>query len=117
MKKSLIWMLTAVMAITFGALLYFQIMYLENMVNMREAQFSENVMRALHATVQELERRETLYYLEEDVRILNTDGNFNTSDVSPETLMEAAGSSRSKISYPSPATVSESYRSLQATLR
>ena len=110
-------MLTAVMAITFGALLYFQIMYLENMVNMREAQFSENVMRALHATVQELERRETLYYLEEDVRILNTDGNFNTSDVSPETLMEAAGSSRSKISYPSPATVSESYRSLQATLR
>ena len=32
MKKSLIWLLTIVMAITFGALLYFQIMYLENMV-------------------------------------------------------------------------------------
>jgi len=39
MKKSTIWLLTIVMAITFGALLYFQIMYLENMVKMREAQF------------------------------------------------------------------------------
>lgn len=111
-------MLTAVMAITFGALLYFQIMYLENMVNMREAQFSENVMRAMHATVEELERRETLYYLAEDVRILNADETFNASEIATEALMEAAGSSRSKISYPSPTTnLSESYRSLQATLR
>ena len=117
MKKSLIWMLTVVMAITFGALLNFQIMYLENMVKMREGQFSENVMRSLHSTVELLERRETLYYLEEDVRMFNTDDSYDPTEVSTETLM-AAASSNPKISYPSPtANVSESYRSLQATLR
>ncbi len=70
MKKSTIWLLTIVMAITFGALLYFQIMYLENMVKMREAQFSENVMRSLYATAGYLEREETLHFLEEDVNII-----------------------------------------------
>lgn len=118
MKKSLIWLLTAVMAITFGALLYFQIMYLENMVNMREAQFSENVMRSLHSTVEILERRETLHYLEEDIRMFDTDDSFDQTEMSTETLMAAASPSHPKISYPSPtANVSDSYRSLQATLR
>lgn len=65
-------MLTAVMALTFGTLLYFQIMYLENMVKMREGQFSENVMRSLHSTVGLLERYETLHYLEDDVAILES---------------------------------------------
>ena len=60
------------MAITFGALLYFQIMYLENMVKMREAQFSENVMRSLYATAGYLEREETLHFLEEDVNIIES---------------------------------------------
>lgn len=72
MKKSTIWLLTIVMAITFGALLYFQIMYLENMVKMREAQFSENVMRSLYATAGYLEREETLHFLEEDVNIIES---------------------------------------------
>lgn len=123
MKKSLIWLLTAVMAITFGALLYFQIMYLENMVKMREAQFSENVMRSLHSTVEMLERRETLFYLEDDVRMLNASGEddddyISQSEVSTEALMAAASASHYTITYPSPTTnVSESYRTLQATLR
>ena len=43
MKKSVIWLLTIIMALTFGVLLYFQIMYLENMVKMRDEQFSEGV--------------------------------------------------------------------------
>ena len=120
MKKSLIWLLTAVMAITFGALLYFQIMYLENMVKMREGQFSENVMRSLHSTAEMLERRETLHYLEGDVRTLaaaDDDMYIDQNEVSSETLMAAASSSH-KITYPSPTqNVSESYRHLQATLR
>ncbi len=70
MKKSLIWLLTIVMAITFGALLYFQIMYLENMVRMRESQFSEGVMRSISSTAGFLEKSETLHYLEEDVNVL-----------------------------------------------
>ena len=72
MKKSLIWLLTIVMAITFGALLYFQIMYLEDMVKMRDAQFSESVMRSLSATSSFLERRETLHFLEADINVIES---------------------------------------------
>ncbi len=83
MKKSVIWLLTIVMSITFGALLYFQIMYLENMVNMREAQFSETVMRCLSSTSAFLERKETLHFLQEDVNIIESslysDNNFNAN--------------------------------------
>lgn len=72
MKKSLIWLLTGVMAITFGALLYFQIMYLENMVKMRNAQFSEIVLRCLSSTGSYLEKRETMYFLQEDIAVLES---------------------------------------------
>lgn len=72
MKKSLIWLLTIVMAITFGALLYFQIMYLENMVKMRDEQFSEGVMRSLNSTSEFMEKQETLHFLEEDVNIIES---------------------------------------------
>ena len=67
MKKSLIWTLITVMSITFGILLYFQIMYLANIAKMRDAQFSESVMRSLHATTGFLERQETLHFLEEEI--------------------------------------------------
>jgi signal transduction histidine kinase len=96
-------------------------MYLENMVKMREAQFSENVMRALHSTVEMLERRETLHYLEEDVRMLDANGGdeyIDETEVSSETLMEAASSAHHRITYPSATqNVSDSYRNLQESLR
>ena len=66
------WMLTVVMSITFGALLYFQIMYLENMLKMREEQFTEGVMRSLNTTSEFLERQETLHFLEQDVNIIES---------------------------------------------
>ncbi|MDE6393448.1 MAG: HAMP domain-containing histidine kinase [Muribaculaceae bacterium] len=72
MKKSLMWMLTAVMAVTFVALLYFQIMYLENMVKMRDEQFTEGVMRSLNTTSEFLEKQETLFFLEQDVNIIES---------------------------------------------
>lgn len=72
MKKSIIWLLTGVMAITFGALLYFQIMYLENMVKMRDSQFSEIVLRCLSSTSSYLERRETMHFLQEDIEVLES---------------------------------------------
>ncbi len=81
MKKSIIWLLTVVMGITFCALLYFQITYLENMVKMREAQFSEGAMRSLYGTVGLLERRETMHFLEEDIRMLN--GNYAQTGEEP----------------------------------
>ena len=72
MKKSLIWLLTIVMSITFVALLYFQIMYLENMVKMRDEQFTEGVMRSLNATSEFMEKLETQYFLEQDVNIIES---------------------------------------------
>lgn len=68
MKKSLIWILTVVMALTFGGLIYVQIMYMEKMSRMRNEQFAENVKRSLSATASFLEREETLHYLEEDIQ-------------------------------------------------
>lgn len=114
MKKSLIWLLTIVMSITFGALLYFQIMYLENIVRMRRGQFSENVMRSLHSTAGLLERRETLDFLEEDALLLasadeGTDLNLDQG----ESLRE----STAVIQYPTRVeNVTERYRYLRQAL-
>lgn len=82
MKKNLIWLLTVVMIITFGALLYFQIMYLENMVSMRKGQFSEGVMRSLYMTSGFLERQENIHFLAEDVTAVSG-GEVNEEDFTP----------------------------------
>lgn len=140
MKKSIIWLLTIVMSLTFGALLYFQLMYLENMVNMREAQFSETVMRCMSATSSFLERKETLHFLQEDVNIIESNlyedpyyayggngGNLKYSVESPDgtitkyTLAAEVDNSHSdpaKIAYPSPTNNVESrYRNMQEVIR
>lgn len=67
MKKSTIWFLTIIMAITFAGLLYVQITYMWDMVRMRDEQFAEGVKRSLYAVVSELEQEETKHFLEEDV--------------------------------------------------
>ena len=77
------------MAITFGALLYFQIMYLENMVKMREEQFTEGVMRSLNSTSEFMEKQETLHFLEEDANIIESSlisdyGDTSFEDINPK---------------------------------
>lgn len=119
MKKSVIWLLTVVMAITFGTLLYFQIMYLENMVKMRESQFAENVSRSLHSTVVDLERLETLHYLEEDVNIIESSINGDV-DISSQvgSVNQNNNNGTSRITFPSPTEkVSDRYRALQEAVR
>ena len=137
MKKNLIWLLTGVMAVTFSILLYFQIMYLENMVKMREEQFSEGVMRSLNATAEFLERRETQYFLEQDVNIIESsvydDYNSPSGDsslkysvenadgsVTNYTLSSEVDNSRKDTSLPFPAptqNVGDRYGSLQEVIR
>ena len=75
MKKSTIWLLTIIMACTFLGLLYVQIMYMENMIKMRNEQFSEVVKRSLYGVSNTLEQDETKRYLEEDLDRLS---NFYT---------------------------------------
>ena len=54
------------MALTFLGLLYIQIMYMKNMVRMREDQFTEGIKRSLYSVITSLEQDEAKYFLEED---------------------------------------------------
>ena len=65
MKKSTIWLLAVIMALTFIGLLYVQIMYMENMIKMRNEQFTEAVKRSLYSLSTSLELDETQRYLDE----------------------------------------------------
>ena len=67
MKRSTIWILTVVMAIALLGLLAMQIVYLEKMVDMRNNQFSETVMRSLYSVARMLEQNETKYFLDQDL--------------------------------------------------
>lgn len=68
MKKSTIWSLILVLVATFIGLLVLQINYLEEIVQMRNEQFSEAVKRSLYQVTRGLETEETKRYLEEDLR-------------------------------------------------
>lgn len=131
MKKSLMWMLTIVMSLTFVVLLYFQIMYLEKMVKMREEQFTEGVMRSLNATSEFLERQETLYFLEQDVNIIESslydsydtpsgDG-FNYSDGSTPAgniSTQLSAYPLASLQFPSPTQdIGARYSSMQEVIR
>ena len=70
MKKSTIWILTIIMALTFVGLLYMQFVYMEEMVKMREQHFSEGVKRSLYSLSTALEKNETKNYLEEELLML-----------------------------------------------
>ena len=72
MKKSTIWLLTIIMALTFIGLLYVQITYMNNMKRMRVDQFAEGVKRSLYAVTTRLEQDETKYFLEEDLQQMDT---------------------------------------------
>lgn len=134
MKKSLIWLLTIVMSITFCALLYFQIIYLEKMVKMREEQFSEGVMRSLNATSDYLARQETIHFLEQDVNIIESGFYDNyTGDSNPDlqysvenqdgsvtkyTLLSEVEKDAGKIGYKSGVqSVGERYGAMQEVIR
>lgn len=111
MKKNLIWLLTIVMAITFGALLYFQIMYLDNMIRMRKAQFTEGVMRSLYVTSEFLERQESIRYLADDVGALSG-GEITLDD------FKSINRELPKIGFPSPTqNVGDRYGKLQEEIR
>lgn len=67
MKKSTIWIIAAIMGVSFVGLLFIQILYIEEMTKMKKEQFDESVTRALYQAAHNLELNETLHYLEKDV--------------------------------------------------
>ena len=67
MKKTTIWILGAVMALSFLSLLYLQISYIDEMVQMRNEQFDESVKRALMAASKDVESAEVERWVREDM--------------------------------------------------
>lgn len=66
MKKSIIWLIAVIMAITFAGLLYLQVMYMKNVVKLRDDYFSQGVKRSLYEVSAALEKNETRRFLVED---------------------------------------------------
>lgn len=83
MKKKTIWTIAIIMGFSFLALLYLQLSYIQEMVNMKKEQFDESVNRALYQASRNLELNETLRYLEKNVneteRKANKDKNKGTA--------------------------------------
>ena len=67
MKKTTILILVIVMGISFISLLYLQVRYIEEIVNMRKEHFNESVERSLYQTSHQLEVAETARYLENGI--------------------------------------------------
>ena len=67
MKKTTLWIVAALMVLSFLTLLFIQIKYIDEMVTMKKEQFDESVNKALYQASRNLELNETLRYLEKDV--------------------------------------------------
>jgi len=67
MKQRTIWIIATIMGLSFLALLYMQLNYIQAMVDMKKEQFDESVNRALYQASRNLELNETLRYLEKDI--------------------------------------------------
>ena len=67
MKKTTIWIIATVMGFSFLGLLFLQLKYIEEMVQMKKEMFDESVKSALNRVSRNLELNETRRYLEKDV--------------------------------------------------
>ena len=59
MKKGTIWVIAIVMGLSFLALLWQQVSYIEQMAKMKREQFDESVNRSLYQASRNLEMNET----------------------------------------------------------
>ncbi len=91
MKKSTIIIISVVMGLSFLALLFLQLSYIEEMAKMKKEQFDESVKRSLYEAARNLELSETLRYLENDVkdterRAFSHDSIYTSSNIGGGTI-------------------------------
>lgn len=67
MKRWMIWTICLTMGVCFVVLLYLQLRYARTMIAVRREQFNESVLRSLDAASRNLERNETMLYLQDVV--------------------------------------------------
>jgi Signal transduction histidine kinase len=65
MKKSTIWILATIMAFAFFGLLYLQIEYIKESISWRNEQFKEAINRSLAKISQDLQKEQSIKYLNE----------------------------------------------------
>lgn len=121
MKKSTIWLLVLIMAATFAGLLYLQISYMDNIVKMREEQFSEIVKRCLWSVSRSLEKEETKKYLIEDLQDqIRYDNEVESYTAVPESSDDSSSQPakpKGNISFKHGGnTITSSFREIQETL-
>ena len=104
MKKSTIWILGVVMGLSFLCLLFMQMSYIEEMVNMRRERFDESVQRSLNQACREIELMETRNYLEADARAVERTAQM--MEKVDETKGEAHVSDDDVVQYTQKCTVS-----------
>lgn len=73
MKRWMIWVICLIMGLCFMVLLYLQLRYAKTMISVRREQFNESVLRSLDAASRDLERNETMAYLQEVVNVYSED--------------------------------------------
>ena len=67
MKRWMIWTICLIMGVCFVVLLYLQLRYARTMIGVRREQFNESVLRSLDAASRNMERNETMLYLQDVV--------------------------------------------------
>ena len=88
MKKTTLWTVAVLMALSFLTLIFIQIKYIDEMVTMKTEQFDESVNKALYQASRNLELNETLRYLEKDVA--ESEDGDNSHDGKPQQPEAAA---------------------------
>ena len=81
MKKSIVWILSAVMCVSFIFLLSLQISFMKETSDTRRKQFDESVKRSLYEVAHQIELAEAKRYLEEDIQEMERNSNFNNLPV------------------------------------
>lgn len=76
MKKQVVWILSAVMCISFIVLLSLQLRYMKVMATMRHQEFDRLVKSSLYEVAHRLEVAEAQRYLEEDIREMERNSDF-----------------------------------------
>ncbi len=68
MKKQVVWILSAIMCVSFIVLLSLQLRYINMMTSMRYQEFDKSVKRSLYELAYQLEKAEAERFVEEDLR-------------------------------------------------
>ena len=105
MKKSTIWILGIVMGLSFLSLLYLQISYIDEMVQMRNEQFDESVKRALMAASKDVESAEVERWVRNDITEAEKSAWESTQAASAQTSTSTTQTQTFKVTAPDGSTM------------